>query len=129
MEGRRRRLQRSWAGPPEANGTFRGRNRQSVRSIFGRLRPQTHCDYALAGDRIHLENAIFTRLVTGNLSAQAFTANATGTAQDATDRIVYNTTTGQLSYDADGSGAGAARAFAILTTKPAALNAGDFLVV
>lgn len=86
-------------------------------------------DYDLVADHIHLDNAFFTGLGAGNLSAAAFIANATGSAADATDRIVYNTTSGELLFDADGSGAAAARAFAVLTTKPLTVNAGDFFVV
>ena len=42
------------------------------------------------------------------LSASEFVANATGTPQDNNDHLIYNTTTHQLSYDADGNGAGGA---------------------
>src|SRR6185295_569331 len=44
--------------------------------------------------------------------------------QDASDRIVYNSTTGQLFYDADGNGAGAAQLIATLQGAPA-LSATD----
>jgi VCBS repeat-containing protein len=55
-------------------------------------------------DFIHLENAIFSSLVsTGVLSAANFALNAAG---DANDFIIFNTATGALSYDADGSGGG-----------------------
>lgn len=47
---------------------------------------------------------------------------------DDNDSILYNTTTGALLYDADGSGQGVAVQFATLTTKPQ-VGAGDFLVV
>ncbi|HMX17121.1 MAG TPA: calcium-binding protein [Rhodocyclaceae bacterium] len=49
------------------------------------------------------------------------------TGQDATDRIIYNTTTGDLYYDADGSGGGAAVKLAVLTGKPP-IDATDFTV-
>ena len=35
-----------------------------------------------------------------------------------TDRILYNTTTGVLTYDSNGSAAGGATQFAILENKP-----------
>lgn len=54
-------------------------------------------------------------------------ANATGLAVDAADRILYNTTTGQLSYDADGSESDAAVEFAVLQNL-ATLDASDFFV-
>jgi Ca2+-binding RTX toxin-like protein len=44
------------------------------------------------------------------------------------DYIVYNRASGVLSYDADGSSAGHAVAFALLTNKPV-LTASDFLVI
>jgi Ca2+-binding RTX toxin-like protein len=58
-----------------------------------------------------LDHSIFTALGSaGALSASMFT---TGTP-DADDRIIYNADTGALSYDADGSGSGAAVQFATL---------------
>jgi Ca2+-binding RTX toxin-like protein len=47
---------------------------------------------------------------------------------DGNDFIVYNKTTGALSYDADGSGSGAAVKFAVIENK-VALTAADFLVI
>ena len=47
--------------------------------------------------------------------------------QDASDRVVYNTTTGQLWYDADGNGAGAAQLIATLQGAPS-LAATDIVV-
>ena len=57
-----------------------------------------------------------------------FAANSSGSAQDASDRVVYNTTTGQLWYDADGSGAGAALLIVTLSNVPT-LAATDIEVV
>jgi Ca2+-binding RTX toxin-like protein len=81
-------------------------------------------------DTIDLENAVFTSLTTtGTLSANAFASGAGLTsAQDADDRIVYNTTTGALFYDADGVGGVAAVQFAILDNHSALTNA-DIVVV
>ena len=79
-------------------------------------------DFSLAqGDTIELENAVFTALLTpGPLAASAFFIGAASTTAD--HRILYNTTTGQLAYDADGNGAGAAVAFATLTPGLALTN-------
>jgi serralysin len=60
------------------------------------------------------------------LAAGAFKAGALAT--DADDRIIYNTTTGALLYDADGTGATAAVQFATLTGTPA-LNNTEFLII
>ena len=91
----------------------------------------TITDFNVTDDTIQLENAIFTKLTTlGALATANFCANATGIATDSNDFICYNTTTGALSYDADGSGAGASVAFAVLgTTVHPALTAADFVIV
>jgi Ca2+-binding RTX toxin-like protein len=72
-------------------------------------------------DEIHLDNAAHANLgAPGTLSAgdARFAANSTGAAQDASDRIVYNTVTGQLWHDADGNGSGAAQLIATLQGAP-----------
>lgn len=80
-------------------------------------------------DVIHLENAIFTKLVaTGVLNPNFFAANTSGRAQDPDDYIVYDTDAGYLFYDADGSGAGSRVHIATITGFPA-LTAVDFIVV
>ena len=69
---------------------------------------------------------MFTGLGLGALNANAFvTGSAAG---DADDRIVYNSATGALFFDADGNGAGAAIQFATLQGAPA-LSASDFAVI
>jgi Ca2+-binding RTX toxin-like protein len=89
----------------------------------------TISDFNAADDTIRLENAIFTALTaTGALASGFFRANATGTAQDANDFIVYETDTGKLFYDADANGAGAAVQFALLTGHPT-ITAADFTVI
>ena len=86
-------------------------------------------DFAVAGDSIRLENSIFAALgASGALAPAAFAANATGLAGDASDRIIYETDTGKLFYDADGTGAAAAVQFATLTAG-LAVTAADFLIV
>lgn len=92
----------------------------------------TIADFSAPADTIRLENSIFTKLTsTGTLSAANFVANTTGKAVDANDYIIYETDTGKLFYDADGSGAGAAVQFALLgvTTHPTNVTAADFVVI
>ena len=82
--------------------------------------------FSSTDDTILLDDAVFAGLALGALSAGAF---VTGTgAQDADDRIIYNSSTGALYFDADGTGAGAAVQFATLNGAPA-LNASDFQVI
>ena len=85
-------------------------------------------DFAAGSDKILLENAVFSQLGVGPLSAGAFVVGTA--AADASDRIIYDAATGNLFYDSDGSiGAGAAILFATLDNHPAALAASDFLVI
>jgi Ca2+-binding RTX toxin-like protein len=91
----------------------------------------TIVDFNVADDFLILQNngvGLFTALSAGFLSAAAFASNATGIATSAAHRILYNTTNGDLSYDADGSGAAfEAIRFVRLFNKPA-LTAGDIFV-
>ncbi|HYI49539.1 MAG TPA: calcium-binding protein, partial [Allosphingosinicella sp.] len=84
-------------------------------------------DFVPGTDLIALDDAVFTAI--GRLGALDNNAFVTGTAAaDADDRIVYNSATGQLFYDADGNGAGAAVQFATVGTG-LALLAIDFMVI
>ena len=86
-------------------------------------------DFRNAGgdnDTIRLENAVFAGLVNGNLSIAAFRQGTQ--AADADDRIIYNNITGELFFDANGSGAGAGVLFAVLD-NPITLTNADFVVI
>lgn len=86
-------------------------------------------DFNHTADTIRLDRTIFTRLTsTGVLSSANFRASSNGLG-DSNDYILYNTTSGALLYDRDGSGTGAAVQFASLTNRPQNVNASDFLVV
>lgn len=89
-------------------------------------------DFSPIDDTIKLENSVagtFTLLsLAGPLNASLFKANATGIANEADDRIVYNTATGALYYDTNGNAAGGTTQFATLYNKPV-LTAADFLVI
>ncbi|WP_421868340.1 calcium-binding protein [Pararhizobium sp.] len=84
-------------------------------------------DFVVANDTIRLENAVFTALsVTGKLAAAAFHIGSA--AADASDRIIYDSTTGAVSYDKDGTGAAAAVQFATVGHDLTMTNADFFIV-
>jgi Ca2+-binding RTX toxin-like protein len=84
------------------------------------------------GDRIELDHAIFTALQSVTLgtaiASSDFYVSRTGTAHLSTDHILYDTLTGALSYDPDGTGSQQAVQFAVLSGHPT-LTAPDFLLV
>ena len=69
-----------------------------------------------------------TWAATGPLPSSAFHKSASGLAHDAGDRIIYDTDSGFLSYDADGTGDDAAIQFARLSTN-LDLTATDFAII
>jgi serralysin len=73
-----------------------------------------------------LDDAVFTGLGLGALRAIAFHTGRA--AANADDRIIYNSDTGQLLFDADGNGAGAAVRFGTLGVV-LGLTANDFVVI
>jgi Ca2+-binding RTX toxin-like protein len=84
-------------------------------------------DFSAADDMIALDHGIFAQA--GGLGALDANAFVTGTqAADSDDRIIYNSATGQLFYDADGSGGGASVQFATLNPG-LSLTASDFTVI
>ena len=90
----------------------------------------TLADFNVADDIIQLENTVFTALpVTGTLAAGSLRKGAgIQTAADADDFILYNTSSGAIFYDADGSGTSKAPVqLAMLTGVPSLTNA-DFFV-
>jgi Ca2+-binding RTX toxin-like protein len=86
----------------------------------------TITDFSVGQDMIDLDSAIFKAISgSGTLSSAAF---GTGTsATTAAQRIIYDAGTGDLFYDADGSGSGAQVQFATLG-KNLALIASSFTV-
>src|SRR5215208_3740956 len=87
-------------------------------------------DFASGADKIVLDASVMTALgAGGNFAAgdARFWSSSSGAAHDADDRILYNTTTRQIFYDADGSGSGGAVLIATLQSG-ATLVASDILV-
>ncbi|MBP8148209.1 MAG: choice-of-anchor L domain-containing protein [Limnohabitans sp.] len=100
----------------------------------GTTNKDTVNDFASGVDVLQLSRAIFTGLSAaplGALGIDAFWSGANvNAAHDATDRLIYNNTTGALYYDADGTGASTAVQVAVLgTTLHPVLTYTDFAVI
>ena len=109
--------------------TYGGNDTIRFNSALGASNIDNITDFDVTKDTIQLENAIFTALTTpaGNpLNGAEFFAGSA--AQDANDRIIYNSGTGALLYDFDGTGGAGAKQFATLATG-LGLTSGDFFVV
>ncbi|MEN7454597.1 calcium-binding protein [Mesorhizobium sp. CCNWLW179-1] len=95
-------------------------------SVLGPNNVDTITDYNVADDTIQLNKGIFTGLTVGWLTPAAF--HVGNAAHDATDRIIYNSTNGDLLFDRDGTGSGGAIKFASISAG-LAVTASDFFVV
>ncbi|WP_165820258.1 calcium-binding protein [Microvirga sp. KLBC 81] len=82
-------------------------------------------DFSARDDTIWLDNAAFTKLKLGGLSASAFHIGTM--AHDSSDRIIYDKATGALYYDPDGTGLAAQVKFALVGANKA-LTSYDFYV-
>lgn len=91
-------------------------------------------DFNPADDTFYLDNAIFTKLSGGTLSSPKriysgqLVDGAGAQPKDGSDFLIYDKSTGKLSYDADGSGPGAGIVFAQLPTG-LDLTPSDFYVI
>jgi Ca2+-binding RTX toxin-like protein len=84
-------------------------------------------DFVSVDDTIRLDNAQYAAVgADGALAAAAFRVGSA--AGDASDRVIYNQSTGALYYDSDGTGIGAMLQFAQLTAGTV-LTAADFVIV
>lgn len=81
-------------------------------------------DFQSGQDRIEVVGSAFDNLPVGSLAAGRFALNA---PTDTDDRFIFNTSTGVLSYDTDGTGSMAATAIAMLNVRT--LAATDIWVV
>ena len=78
-------------------------------------------DYTILDDQIEVDDGVFAGLALGVMTATTFVANTTGQATTAAQRIIYETDTGFLWYDADGTGGTVREQFANLTPSLAML--------
>lgn len=88
-------------------------------------------DFAHGVDDVWLDHVAFNRAgMVGELSAGAFHVSLKNVAGDSNDRIIYNSKTGDLFYDPDGTSAEKAIIFAHFgEDKHPSLSASDFLIV
>lgn len=70
-------------------------------------------DFSVIHDKIQLDHNVFTGLHVGPLAAGQFHVGAS--AHDGTDHIIYNSSTGALSFDSDGIGGAHQIQFAALS--------------
>ena len=83
-------------------------------------------DFAPGVDRIGLRSSAFAGLPEGALGPDSFRAGTS--AQDSSDRIIYDSATGRLWFDPDGSGAAQQTIFGYVSPATA-LSASDFQVL
>jgi serralysin len=79
----------------------------------------TVTDFVSGVDKIELDRSVFVSIGLGALAADRLVTGAAAVAIDENDYILYNTTSGTLYYDPDGSGTLPQVAFAVLTGHPA----------
>ena len=106
--------------------TGAGSDRVVFNSALGAGNVDQIFDFSPTSDTFLLDDAVFSALAPGVLPAAAFVIGAV--AADADDRIIYDSATGALSYDADGLGGAAQTQFAALGTGLALTNS-DFVVI
>lgn len=95
-------------------------------TAIGPTNVDTITDFSVDNDTVLLSRAIFSSAgALGKLAAGAFNTGAA--ASDASDRIMYNSTTGAVIYDSDGNGVGVAVQFATLGTGLTLTSADFFL--
>ena len=88
-------------------------------------------DFSVPQDTIAVDKDIFKALssaVDTFITADEFWASQSGTAHDNSDRIIYETDTGKLVYDRNGSESGGAVQFATLDPN-LKITAADFLII
>eukprot|EP00913_Durusdinium_trenchii_P021281 g19994.t1 len=97
--------------------------------LNARTNADTVRDFSVRDDTIELDNAIFRAFGSNGFVANSmFVQNTTGTARDSNDHLIYETDTGNLYYDSNGSRAGGSVLFAHLEDN-LSLTFRDFLIV
>ncbi|MFC1456807.1 calcium-binding protein [Microvirga arabica] len=83
-------------------------------------------DFRAGDDTLRLDNTVFVGLTDGALGANAFALSSA--AGEADDRVIYDQSTGNLFFDADGGARDNQTLFATLTNR-ASITASDFFVI
>lgn len=89
----------------------------------------TITDFTTGLDVIHLSATVYAGLAAGAVVADAVKINGTGLAEEADDRLIYDSATGELHYDSNGALAGGTRALLARLDPGLALTEADFLVI
>lgn len=114
------------------NDTVTGGQGQDIFWFFTTLNASTNVDtvtdFTPLDDVMNLFRNVFTQIGVGTLTATAFVINTTGLAEDASDRIIYQSNTGNLFYDTNGNAAGGSTLFAHLDPN-LALTVNDFVIL
>ena len=111
-----------------------GNDKFVFNTALGSANIDTVTDFVSGADKILLENSVFTGfagLSAGQaLPSSSFVSGASPVATTTSATVLYNTSTGALLYDADGSGSGVAVQFATLgTTTHPVISASDFIIL
>jgi hypothetical protein len=90
----------------------------------------TLTDFVSGADTLVFDKSVFRALKTiGAIAENDFDAGAgVNAAHDADDRLIYDTSTGKLYYDADGSGAGSKAVLVTILSGHPALAYSDILI-
>lgn len=92
----------------------------------------TITDFVTGLDKLKFSVSVLSGLgLTGQFSVgdQRFNQSSNGLALDATDRLIYNTTTGELNYDSNGNTAGGTQAVLLVLNGAPSLADTDIFVV
>ena len=85
--------------------------------------------FSAVDDTIELDNAVFARFTaTGTIAWSMFISNTSGLAQDSNDFLIYESDTGDLFYDSNGSASGGRVLFGELDPN-LSLTYRDFVIV
>ena len=85
-------------------------------------------DFLAGVDKLQVVGTGFANLAAGALNGANFVSGATPTATAAAPQFLYNSTSGQLSFDADGTGAGVAVNIVTLVGQPVITSANIVVV-